>query len=165
MKSPIKLYLLILSFTISFGSCSHSDKSREDGKIFHAAPSTGGIGSLYFALFNDKTYQICNSGGIGQLSYSGNFILKKDTLTLIALDKEIPVNSNRFLIKRYADQDSSFWNWKYSKAMASFTWQYLKLRDTVTGNTGDVYQLNDNNELMKDATHFVIRLDSLKKYQ
>jgi hypothetical protein len=33
------------------------------------------------------------------------------------------------------------------------------------GGTGDIYQLNDKNELMKEELHFIIRLDSLKNYR
>jgi hypothetical protein len=165
MNTPAKLYLIILSFTISLDACSHSDKHREAEKIFHAGPSSGGIGALYFALYTDKTYQICSSGGIGQDCYSGNFNLKRDTLTLIELNKEISLKSNKLLIIRYAEQDSSFWNWKYTKSIGVSTWQDFKRRDLSLGGTGDVYQLNDRNELMKDESHFIIRLDSLKYYR
>lgn len=165
MKPPIKVYLFPLLFSVTFNSCSHSDKHREEGKIFHAGPSSGGIGALYFGLYNDNKYQICNSGGLGQDCYSGNFILNKDTLTLIKLTKEVPLKSNKLILIRYAEQDSSFWKWKYAKSIGVSTWLDFKWRDSAMGGSGDVYQLNERNERMKDELQFVIRLDSLKNYR
>lgn len=165
MSTPIRFHLIILIYSILFTSCSNSDKHREEGKIFHAGPSANGIGSLYFALYDDDTYQICNSGGVGQDCYTGNFNLSKDTLTLFELNKEVPVKSNRLIIKRYFEQDSTFWKWKYAKSIGTSTWVDFKWRDSALGGTGNVYQLNDKSELMKDEAHFIIRLDSLKNYR
>ncbi|MGC4104062.1 hypothetical protein [Ferruginibacter sp.] len=160
----MKLYLIILASITLLSSCFYSDESREQGKIFHAGPSTGGIGAMYFALFNDHTYQLCNSGGIGQDCYTGNFELHRDTLTLTNLDKKIPLHSGRFIIKRYAEQDSSYWNWKYAKNIGISTWQDFRSEDLIMEGIGDVYQLNDSNQLMKDDIYFIIRLDSLKNF-
>jgi len=157
--------LLLLSFVMALSACLTftSDEIRGDeGKVFHAGPSTPGIGSLYFGLYSDKTYQICSSGGIGQSCYSGNYELNKDTLTLKNLNKDIHLNSSRFLIKRYSEQDSTYWKWKYREYNNVHTWSEYKWEDSVIGGTGDVYQLNKQNETMKDDIHFIIRLDSLK---
>jgi hypothetical protein len=164
MTTTIKLYLSSLAFILTLSSCSHSDTHREEGKIFHAGPMSGGVGALYFALYDDNTYEICNSGGIGQECYSGNFKLDKDTLTLPDLNKKIPLKSNKLVLIRYAEQDSSFWNWKYSKSIGVSTWRDFQLRDSAVGGKGDVYQLDDSNKLMKDESYFIIRLDSLKNY-
>jgi hypothetical protein len=164
VQHGMKLYFFIITLTITLSSCSTSEH-REQGKIFHAGPSSGGIGSLYFALYDDKTYQICNSGGVGQDCYSGKFSLIGDTLTLIDLDNAIPLKSEKLLILRYAEQDSTYWKWKYEKSIGIWTWEHLQWRDLAIGGIGDVYQLNDKNELMKDECYFIIRLDSLKNHQ
>jgi hypothetical protein len=159
-----KLYISILIIALMLSSCFSSDTHREEGKIFHAGPMSGGIGALYFGLYNDNTYQICNSGGIGQTCYSGKFKLDKDTLILLDLNKNVPLKSDKLLIVRYNDQDSNYWKWKYSRVPNS--WQHLKRQDSING-LGDVYQLDKNNKLMNDQhdEHFIIRLDNLKNYR
>lgn len=152
--TPNKHLFSILTSVLIISSCSSSsDKHREEGKIFHAAPMSGGIGSLYFGLYDDQTYQICNSGGLGQNCYSAKFNLQNDTLTLLGLNKDIPLNSNRLLIIKYNEQDSN-------------SWQDLKRQDTAN-SLGDVYQLDSKNKLLdgKYEEHFVIRLDNLKNYR
>ncbi len=160
----MKLYNSILTLALIISSCSSSSTHRESGKIFHAGPPTGGIGALYFGLYKDGTYQICNSGGLGQDCYSGDFKLNKDTLTLLDLNKNVPLQSNRLLILRYKDLDSNYWKWKYKDNPNG--WQRLQWQDTVLA-TGDVYQLDSNNDLMNGKTddYFLIRLDDLKSYQ
>ena len=105
---------------------------------------------------------ICNSGGIGESCYTGEYLLNGDTITLKNLDKEIPLKSNRLLILRYNKQDSTFWKFKYDNPL--LTWQEWKRRDSIMDNSGDVYELDMNNKIIKDKnnSHFVIRLDSLK---
>jgi hypothetical protein len=155
------LYISIGIVTLLLYSCLSSDNHREESKIFHAAPSTGGIGALYFALYDDNSYQICNSGGIGQDCYSGRFELHKDTLVLLDLNKEIPLKSNQFLIIRYSEQDSNYWKRKYSGT--SYSWQDSKRIDTSNG-LGDVYNLY-RGKLVNDDDHFIIRLDNLGNYR
>jgi len=165
MNISISFQFFYLALGMSFISCDHSDKHREEDKIFHAAPSKGGIGSLYFALYKDNTYEICNSGGVGQNCYSGAFILKRDTIIFYKLNKEIQLSSNRMIIKRYAEQDSTFWIWKYKISSNVSKWLEFKELDIAMGGIGDVYVLNTENEPLKEGTHFTIRMDSIKTYR
>lgn len=161
----MKQLLFILTLALTVSSCtSSSDTFREEGEIFHAAPPTNSVaGELYFGLYKDNTYQICNSGGLGQDCYSGKFKLNKDTLILLELNKNIPLKSNKLLIIRYTKQDSSYWKWKYSNNPNS--WQALK-SDDIIKSSGDVFQLDLNNRLMNNLQddYFVIQLDSLNIY-
>ena len=133
------IFLFLISFF--FNSCiPPSDSNRENGKIFHAyVPSGGAVGGLYFALFNDHTYEICGTGGLGQNCYSGNYILRNDTLTMIDLNKDIGLRSNKFLISHYSTPNGR-------------------------GDLGVVFQLNPNTNqtLEKNETYFVVTIDSLK---
>lgn len=160
----MKRFNSILTLALVISSCSSSDTHRESGKIFHAGPPTAGIGALYFGLYKDGTYQICKSGGLGQDCYSGNFKVSNDTLTLVDLNKDVPLLSNRLLVLRYNNLDSSYWIWKYKGNPNS--WQRLQWQDTSL-SLGDVYQLDSNNDLMNGKTdyYFLIRLDHLLSYQ
>jgi len=169
--ASINLYIYCLAIVLLIGSCTSSPGShRENAKIFHAAPMSGGIGALYFGLYNDNTYQICNSSGLGQDCYSGKFKLDKDTLTLLDLNRDVPLRSNKLIIVRYNKQDSTYWEWKYSRQYESFSsdrtlgkwkWQEFKNADMVLGE-GNVYQLAPNGIPIKDEYYFIIQLDSLK---
>jgi hypothetical protein len=162
----MKLYNSILTLVLVTGSCtSSSDTFREEGEIFHAAPPTHSVaGELYFGLYNDNTYEICNNGGLGQDCYCGKFKLDRDTLTLLDLDRNVPLKSNKLFILRYAEQDSMYWKRKYRNNPSS--WQDVKWHDTING-LGAVYQLDNNNRLLNDTKddYFLIRLDSLKNYR
>ncbi len=118
-----------------------SDNNREDGKIFHAyMPGGGAVGGLYFALFNDHTYDICGTGGLGQFCYRGNYVLKNDTLTMIALSKDIAsLKSNKFLISHYSLPNGR-------------------------GDLGEVIQLDPktNQPIGKNDIYFIVTIDSLK---
>jgi hypothetical protein len=167
-------YIFFIIISLIINACStFSASRREEGKIFHAAPMSGGIGALSFGLYNDSNYEICNSGGLGQFCYSGEFKLNRDTLTLIDLHKDVPLKSNKFLILRYAEQDSTYWEWKYSRQYTSFSadrklgkwiWQQFKGSDLALGE-GDIYQLDNNGIPIKDEYHFIIRFDSLRNYR
>ena len=162
MKLKIIIVLFFSMVTI-FISCSSPEVFSEQDKIFHGGSSTGGIGSLYFALYKNNRYQVCNSGGIGEDCYSGNFELKNDTIILLNLDKQVPLKFNRLIILRYNKQDSSFWKMKYSNN--HFPWQDLKQNDSMLGGSGDIYQLDNRNKIVwdKKQNHFIIRMDSLAK--
>jgi hypothetical protein len=136
----IRLFLLVL-LLVFINSCLPSDDDhREDGKVFHASiPGSGAIGGLYFGLYNDHTYQICSTGGIGQDCYEGQFTLNQDTLVLMNLSKYIYLKSNRMLISRYPSEQN--------------------------GSFGEVTQLDSLNHkiLGTNEIHFLIRMDSLTK--
>ena len=157
-KFPFALMIII-------NSCfPHSDNHREDGKIFHATAAAGGIGQIYFGLYKDKTYQICESGGIAQECYEGTYTLNKDTITLTGLKNESYLTYNRLVICRYKNQDSSYWKWKYHRK--NLNWEFMRQQDLMMGNEGDVHQLDHQNRLVFDpAYHFNIKLDSLNEYK
>jgi hypothetical protein len=129
---------LILCFS---ASCTpSSDVHREEGKVFHASIPDSGVGGLYFGLYDDQEYQICSSGGIDQTCYTGKYMLNNDTLTLLNLSPEIPLQSNKLLIKRFAAPQNS------------------------DLDLGEVLQLDKQNIPLKNATefYFAIRMDSLE---
>jgi hypothetical protein len=140
----LKIHFYILLVIFLFGSClSPGDVHREEGKIFHASISgSGSVGGLYFGLYKDHKYQICSTGGIGQDCYNGEYRLNNDTLTLLNLDNQIHLKSNKLLISHYNQVNAE-------------------------GNLGEVFQLDSNNNKItgKLETYFVIRLDSLSNYR
>jgi hypothetical protein len=155
------LILLLTSFVFAF--CSMRKPFNEKDKVFHAAPSTQGIGSLSFALYNDNRYQIMNSGGIGASYYQGKYRVSGDTIILEDLNKESLLKSNRLLIIRYKDQTDSFWRWK-NPDIKDNEWQLqiTKTPQTSGWASGEVYQIDENNQLMRNSSCFYIRLDSLE---
>ena len=153
--------VILLVFSIVVLSCNTKYKLNENDKIFHAAPANGGIGTIYFALYKGHKYQVCESGGLGQVCYTGDFSVIGDTIILQDLDKECYLKNNRLLICGYDKQDSTFWQWKYPGNL--YNWQVMKEREISMGNEGEVYQLDNQNNLIRDSTyHFVIKMDSLK---
>ncbi len=161
-SSKLSFYFLTITFILL--SCTSSYNHREDRAIFHAAPMQGGISTLYLDLYEDHTYQICNGVGNKEDCHSGKFILNKDTLTLLNLDKAVPIISNKLLIIQYAEKDSNYWKWKYSGNPNP--WQDFQQLDTTMA-VGDIYQLDRNNKLMhgRNIQQFTITLDSLKNKQ
>src|SRR5438309_2258217 len=159
--TPIKYSFYFLAIIFNLSSCTSQNDHREERTIFHAAPMQGGISTLYLDLYEDHTYQICNGVGNREYCLSGKFILDKDTLTLLNLDKKIPLLSNKLLIVQYTGKDSNYWKWKYSGSLNG--WQDLQQLDTTMA-VGDLYQLDRNNKLMNDRNvqQFTITIDSLK---
>lgn len=159
----IRCSIIASVFIAAIFSCNNVLRKKKE--IFHAGPPGHSVvGNLYFALYDDHTYRICNVGGIGQDCYSGNFEIVGDTITLQNLDKRVPLPSNRLLILEYKDLDSSYWKWKYKENPNS--WQRLQWQDTVVAS-GDVYPLASDNSLVRGGAsdHFLIRLDSLTGYR
>ena len=158
---------------LGISSCTTSPPFNEKDKIFHGAPESMGIGGLSFGLYKDHRYLIINSGGIAAFKYSGLYTLKGDTIVFNNLSKDVPIESNRLLILRYDQQDSTYWEWKYSRiykerisdpTLGKWSWEQFKWGDSVLGQ-GDVYQLDSNNLPINTAYHFLIRLDSLQNYR
>lgn len=153
---------LILIFSLF--SCASKHKFNEDDKIFHGASASGGIGGGYFALYKDRKYQVCESGGLGEECYTGNFTLIGDTIVLQNLSKKCYLKNNKLLICKYDKQDSTYWQWKYPGHIND--WEDMKERDIRMGNDGDVHQIDIQNKRILDPTyHFVVRLDNLKDYR
>jgi hypothetical protein len=153
------IFLLCLP-TLFFACSQHKKEFKEENKILHAGPSSGGIGSLSFELYNDSTYRISNSGGIGEDVYTGTYSIKNDVITFNNLDTTSSLKHNRLLIFRYSEQDSLYWKNKYPNSFSK--WQDFKSRDSAMGGYGDIYQIDDNNQITANETHFIIRSDSLK---
>ena len=99
----------------------------------------GAVGGLYFGLYNDNTYQICATGGLGETCHEGNYLLKEDTLVLLNLEESYTLQSHRFLIEHFE----------------------VKNRE---GNSGEVFQLDKMNKKMtgKSDIRFVVRMDQLE---
>jgi hypothetical protein len=158
----------LLSFVVLFVaagilSCRNNSKRKE--KIFHAASSeTQSIGGLSFELYNDSTYTIIHSGGLGFTSHKGSCTIAGDTITLHNFEKQGPFKRNRLIVLRYAEQDSTYWMWKYNNSFGAATWKVAKGRDYHMGE-GDIYQLDENNGPLRDEYHFTIALDKLKPSQ
>jgi hypothetical protein len=145
-------------------SCTSKPEFNEKDKIFHGGPASGGIGGIYFALYKGYKYQLCESGGIGETCYSGDFTLSGDTIVLQNLSNDCYLKNNRLLICKYNEKDSTYWQWKYPRHIMD--WRSMKEQDILMGNEGDVHQLNAQNELILDPTYyFVIKMDSLKNYR
>ena len=138
LRKLITLFLMPLFINSCFPP---SDNNRANGKIFHAyVPNGDAVGGLYFALFNDGTYEICSTGGFGQACNSGNYTLRNDTLTLMNLSKDVGLKFNKFFILHYPKPNGR-------------------------GDVGAVFQLdsNINKALKQNVPYFVVSIDSLKK--
>jgi hypothetical protein len=134
---------------------------KEEDKIFHAGPVISGFSGIYFALYKDGKYQFCDGDFMYPGCYTGDFILSGDTITLIGLRKHSSIPSNKFLIRRYVDMDSSYWQWKYPNYNAD--WQSMHKSDTLLGSSGDILPLGQNGEIVFDTrNYFIIRHDELK---
>jgi hypothetical protein len=160
MKVSAKIFaiLVILAVVLGTSKCVCVDDNffgnnnfREEGKIFEAC-------SLMYDLnlYKDSTYEIDKTSGFAPAIWSGKFILIKDTLTLLNLNKEDSLlKSNRLLIMRYNKQEVILQKQKDTANMDD---------DTI----GNVYQLDSLNNLMNkveyDNVYFKIIIDSLKNY-
>lgn len=118
-------------------------------------------GSFEFSLYNNHTYEVCTTGDVETHCYSGTYSLKGDTLVLEDLSKDVPLYTNRLLIVRYSQQDSMYWKWKYPNRVQA--WQDLKEEDLIVNGLGDVYELDDQNEPVRELSNvrFTIREDRL----
>jgi hypothetical protein len=167
--TPVRLLhftYVILFLTLGIFSCK--DKAKREEKVFHAAPMDAqSIGGLSFALYNDSSYTILNSGGIGFSSHKGSYTMAGDTITLHNFVKQGLFKRHRLIVIRYDEQDSTYWMWKYSdlfgkpRSLGRTLWQDLKAGDYHMGE-GDVYQLDENNRPIRDGYYFNIALDKLK---
>jgi len=134
---------------------------REEDKIFHAGPVEGGFGGIFFELFKENKYRFCDGDFINPGCYTGFFELSGDTIFFKELKKHDGVPTNRFIIRRYSDRDSSYWQWKYPDDRNN--WQYNRHRDSLMGSTGDIFPLDQEGKIVFDRNnYFLIRMDSLK---
>lgn len=140
--------------------CDTYIKLKEEDKIFHAAPNMSGFGGTFFGLYKNNIYEFCDGDFMDQGCYMGEYELNGNILTLKKLKLNDRVKYNRFIIYRYSEQDSTYWQKKYPKS--SSDWEQLKQSDKNSGSDGDIYQLdNEGNPVMDLTYYYVIRLDKL----
>lgn len=152
---------LVLSFLSLLISCNQEIKVDEKDKIFHAGPVESGFGVIYWELYTKNRYQFCDGDFMDIGCYTGLYTLSGDTVILHDLKKHNGIPTNRFLIQRYSDMDSSYWAWKYPNEHTD--WKELRRDDSIIGSTGDVFPLDDHNQIKLDKdNYFLIRFDSLK---
>jgi hypothetical protein len=158
MISSKTFAVIFLSVMSVFTSCQTAVK--EEDKIFHAGPVNSGFGGIFFALYKDNKYQFCDGDFMDPGCYTGEYSLAGDTITLYHLKSHTGIPSNRFVIRRYQDMDSSYWQWKYPDHKDD--WEIMQDRDT-RASAGDIFPLNLKGEIVFDRNnYFLIRLDKLK---
>ncbi|GEM_PF-2319726 len=157
----LKIYLFAVLILITLSGCSTSINVKEEDKIFHAAPVNSGFGVIYWELYKDNKYQFCDGDFMDAGCYTGLYSLSGDTIIFHELKKHKNIPTNKFIIKRYSEMDSSYWIWKYPKHL---DWQTSRQSDFDKSSTGDILPLDKKNEIKFDINnYFLIRLDSLKK--
>ena len=133
----------------------------EKDKIFHAGPVQSGFGGIFWGLYKENKYQFCDGDFMDYGCYTGLYSISGDTVTLHDLKKHNGIPTNRFIIRRYSDMDSSYWVWKYPDNKTNL--KSLRHNDSIIGSTGDVFPLDEHNKIKHDRdNYFLIRLDSLK---
>lgn len=70
---------------------------------------------------------------------------------LYKLKKHHGIPSNRFIIRRYHDMDSSYWQWKYPDHKVE--WESMRHGDSIIGSTGDIFPLNPKGEIVFDRNN------------
>jgi hypothetical protein len=153
--------IFLLAITLST-ACRIRVKVKEEDKLFHAGPVTSGFGGIFFGLYKNNKYQFCDGNFMDPGCYTGDYSLAGDTIILYDLKKHTGIPSNRFIIRRYRDMDSSYWQWKYPDHKDE--WESMRQQDSLSGTTGDIFPLNQKGDIVFDRNnYFIIRLDKLKK--
>jgi hypothetical protein len=141
--------------------CKSEIKVDEKDKIFHAGPVQSGFGVIYWGLYKDNKYQFCDGNFMDYGCYTGLYSISEDTVTLHGLKKHAGIPTNRFIIRRYSDMDSSYWAFKYPESKTN--WRTLRHIDSLIGSTGDVLPLDKNNRIqLEKDNYFLIRHDSVE---
>jgi len=152
------LLLMVFSFLLS---CKINIKVDEKDKILHAGPVNSGFGGIYWGLFKNNIYQFCDGDFMDHGCYTGYYSLSGDTIILHDLKKHQGIPTNKFIIRRYNEMDSSYWAWKYPNSQTD--WKILRQNDSLSGSTGDIYPIDETNKIKFERDdYFLIRLDSLK---
>ena len=142
-------------------NCRTQIKVKEGDKIFHAGPVNSGFGGIFFGLYKGNKYQFCDGDFMDPGCYTGLYNLSGDTIVLLGLRKHTGIPTNKFIIRRYSDMDSSYWIWKYPEHKTD--WEIMRQNDSSKGSTGDIFPLDEMNKIKFDRNdYFLIRLDSLK---
>ena len=159
MKNLVSI--IIMLFQLLNLSCKTNLK--ESDKIFHAGPPMSGVGSTFFGLYRNNVYEFCEGDFLDPGCYTGKYSLIGDTVILHKLRKSIRFENNKFLVRRYAEMDSSYWKWKYPNSELS--WQDMKWSDSARGSEGDVLEISKDGKILFDPNNsLIIRFDSLKNY-
>jgi hypothetical protein len=139
-------------------------KSKRGRQNFSCRPVNSGFGGIFFGLYKGNKYQFCDGDFMDYGCYTGEYNLSADTIILYKLKKHHGIPSDRFIIRRYQDMDSSYWQWKYPDH--KYEWESMRHRDSIIGSTGDILPLNTNGEIVFDKNnYFLIRFDELKNKQ
>lgn len=155
----------VLLISLALTACKSEITVDEKDKIFHAGPSgvsDGWDGGIFFGLYKDNKYEFCDGDFMDAGCYTGLYSISGDTIFLQDIKKHSGIPTNRFVIRRYSDMDSSYWKWKYPES--KFDWKTLRHSDSIAGSTGDVFPLSEHNKIKRD-NYFLIRCDSLKNYR
>lgn len=160
MILKVKGFSILFLMTL-FLSCESELELKEEDKIFHAGPNMSGIGATFFELYKNNIYNFCDGDFLDYGCYKGKYELNNNILTLSGLKLNDHVKNNRFIIYKYADQDSIYWKRKYPNS--SLGWRKLKQSDIKSGSEGDIYELDNNDKPRIMAPYYyVIRMDKLK---
>lgn len=147
--------------TLLWASCKAQTAVKEEDKLFHAGPVNSGFGATFFGLYKKNSYQFCDGDFMDEGCYTGDYKLSGDTIILYHLKKHKGIPTNKFLIRRYQDMDSSYWQWKYPDHKDD--WKSMRYHDSAIGSTGDVFPLNSKGTIVFDRNnYFLIRFDGLK---
>ena len=160
MTTSIKTYIIIF-FSLIWIACHAQVIVKEEEKIFHAGPVNSGFGGIYFGLYKENKYQFCDGDFMDAGCYTGNYNLSGDTIILYELKRHEGIPTNKFIIRRYKDTDSSYWQWKYPEHKDQ--WEIMRHRDSSIGSTGDVFPLGLNGQIVFERNnYFLIRFDEIK---
>ena len=153
----ILCFLLLQLWT----SCKTKPAVTEDDKIFHAGPVDDGFGVIYWGLYNDYKYQFCDGNFMNPGCYTGFYSLSGDTITLKELKHHDGISTNRFLVRRYKNMDSTYWQWKYPEHKDD--WRRMQDRDTGIGSSGDIFPLDSKGKIVYNRNnYFLIRFDKIE---
>jgi hypothetical protein len=159
--TTIRNIILVVSILSALTSCKTEIKVDEKDKIFHGGPVHSGFGVIYWGLYKDNKYQFCDGDFMDYGCYTGLYSISGDTVTLHDLKKHNGIPTNKFIVRRYSDMDSSYWAWKYPNNKTD--WKTLRHNDSLIGSTGDVFPLDENGKIkLERDNYFLIRHDSLK---
>jgi hypothetical protein len=159
--TTLKTFLLIMSAGFMLTNCKTQIKVKEEDKVFHAGPVYSGFGGIFFGLYKGNRYEFCDGDFMDAGCYTGLYNLSGDTIILLDLRKHNGIPTNKFLIRRYNDLDSSYWIWKYQEHKTD--WQSMRHIDSSIGSTGYIFPLDERDKIKYDRNnYFVIRLDRLQ---
>ncbi len=156
----MKKYLTIPFFV--FLSCGEKVNRFISENIIVQATTQGNsvVGNSTIQLFSTKDFRLCNSGGIGQDCYVGKYQIANDTLSFFDLVGNTGLISDRFLIIRYAEQDSLYWKDKKNNEYS--TWEDFKKETLSSDYLGEILPIDSGNNIIFGEYPLGIVKDSIK---